>query len=194
MRTITWRFLYRDLRISLTDLAVAWDDRSRRTLFLLLPDLKYPLSVDPACWPIAVDARGSGSNDDSVEPDIPISIDVLETADYLYLESQPGPPQFPDCLHPECGSVEEHGQLLGYDVADCTGTSALTNCGVTDSDEARCLRWLFGDDLNHHHLFRSVGTALEFRNLANLRIGGHAPFFVYRLRTEHVLRQPVESA
>lgn len=181
---MNWRYLKSSERVSLQQVAADWDDAARRCAFLLLPDVGYPLSVDTSCWATLESERSSlmGSPVTS-QQGIRVQVDVLETRDYLYLESQDGPPRFPDRIEPEPERVDQSSFLLGYDVADATGTSGLANCGYDPDSEASVLRGLFGAALNHHHLFRKTEDALEFRNLSNLRVPDHAPFFVYRLRT-----------
>jgi len=69
---------------------------------------------------------------------------------------------------------------LGFDVADGSLCSGLSNCGyqVEEIDELR-QRW--APSLNDRHLFDEPDAAFEFRALCDARIPEHAPFFVYGL-------------
>ena len=69
---------------------------------------------------------------------------------------------------------------LGYDVADASRLSGLTNCGY-ERDEAPPLRERWGRFLNVHHVFDQIAYALAFRQAADIRVSEHAPFFVYGL-------------
>lgn len=70
--------------------------------------------------------------------------------------------------------------FLGFDVADGSLVSGLTNCGYTEP-EARDLRADWQVHLNDHHLLVELAEAFRFRELANERIREHAPFFVFGL-------------
>ena len=68
--------------------------------------------------------------------------------------------------------------LLGFDVADGSLLSGLTNCGYSPL-EAVDLRHEWQARLNDHHLFSDAGSALQFKHLSDMRVTEHAPFFVY---------------
>ena len=81
-------------------------------------------------------------------------------------------------------------QWLGFDVADGSLLSGLTNCGYR-ADEAPALRAQWAGSLNGNHLFDELHDARQFRALAELRVPEHAPFFVYGLYLiEELPRQP----
>jgi hypothetical protein len=70
--------------------------------------------------------------------------------------------------------------LLGYDVADASWISGLTNCSYTPEDKERLSsRWL--PRLNHYGLLRELDDARKFREVCNLRVPDHAPFWVFRI-------------
>ena len=71
-------------------------------------------------------------------------------------------------------------RLLGFDVADGSMLSGLSNCGYSP-DEAAGLRPASRSSLNGNHLFADVADALRFKHLADKRVPEHAPFFVYGL-------------
>jgi hypothetical protein len=70
--------------------------------------------------------------------------------------------------------------LLGYDVADGSFVSALSNCGYSP-EQVSYLRRRWGELLNASHLFADPEPAFRFRDLSNSRVPEHAPFFVYGL-------------
>ncbi len=71
-------------------------------------------------------------------------------------------------------------EFLGFDIADGSLLSGLSNCGYLPS-EAPLLRAQWGPRLNTNHLFDALADAFAFRDLADARVGSHAPFFVYGL-------------
>ncbi len=72
-------------------------------------------------------------------------------------------------------------QFLGYDVADGSLLSGLSNCGYGTEEEIQSYRERFGGHLNEYHLLKDLDPAVEFRQLTNERIPEHSPFFVYAL-------------
>jgi hypothetical protein len=70
--------------------------------------------------------------------------------------------------------------FLGFDVADGSLVSGLSNCGYLPDEVAR-LRSEWWPHVNENHLFRNAATAFKFRELADARVPEHAPFFVYGL-------------
>jgi hypothetical protein len=71
-------------------------------------------------------------------------------------------------------------RFLGFDVADGSLTSGLTNCGYTDSELSH-LSNTWGPLLNEHHLFADLEHAWSFREIADRRVPEHAPFYVFGL-------------
>ncbi len=127
----------------------------RRALYLLVPAVGIPLSVDPKVWPIA---------DDGTETYFSIVL------------ARPGDEQpFGDFDHM---NVPADLTLLGYDVADGGKLSGLANCGY-ESPERDIARAEYSAKLNEHHLFRALDEALVFRTYTEERVPEHAPFFVY---------------
>jgi hypothetical protein len=70
--------------------------------------------------------------------------------------------------------------LLGYDVADGSLLSGLSNCGYTP-EEREHLQQRFAQHMNRFHLFDDLDQALAFKDETNKRVPEHAPFFVYGL-------------
>jgi hypothetical protein len=72
--------------------------------------------------------------------------------------------------------------LLGFDVADLAGTSALTNMGfLPERENVPGLRERWAPFLNGHHLFDDPARARAFKDDAGPRAPEHVPFFVYGL-------------
>lgn len=71
-------------------------------------------------------------------------------------------------------------RLLGFDVADGSFVSGLTNCGYA-TDQKEEARRLWGERLNLHHLFGSPEDADSFRLTADRGVPEHSPFRVYGL-------------
>jgi hypothetical protein len=80
-------------------------------------------------------------------------------------------------------------QRLGFDVADGSLLSGLTNCGY-QMEEAPALRAQWGPRLNQSHLFDTVDDALQFGSLTDARVPAHAPFRVYGLYLVDELASP----
>lgn len=76
--------------------------------------------------------------------------------------------------------VEPGWRLLGFDIADGTAISGLSNCGYQE-DEADALRDAWAPRLNEHGLFVEVHDALAFRAVTDARVREHAPFAVYAI-------------
>lgn len=73
-------------------------------------------------------------------------------------------------------------RFLGYDVADWSQLSGLSNCGMDEVERAADrLRW--GARLNDEHLFVTESSAREFADACNEYDvdRNHAPFYVYGL-------------
>ena len=69
--------------------------------------------------------------------------------------------------------------FLGFDVADGSLLSGLTNCGYRDEDFAETSREKWTRNLNRYHLFDDRVPADRFRAFSDERIPEHAPFLVY---------------
>jgi hypothetical protein len=95
----------------------------------------------------------------------------------------------PYAIRPLAGVHTAGWQLLGFDVADGSLLSGLSNCGY-EPEEARSLRGEWARHLTEHHLFADAGRAAAFRELADLRVPEHAPFSVYGL---YLVEEAVEE-
>jgi len=71
-------------------------------------------------------------------------------------------------------------KLLGYDVADASLLSGLSNCSYSD-EERLTLGRKWSAKLNEHGLFADLDSALEYKKITDVRVAEHAPFWVFSL-------------
>jgi len=79
--------------------------------------------------------------------------------------------------HTKPSELPAGSELLGFDVADASGTSGLTNCGYTPVDK-RQVQSKWAGRLNDFGLLKTYEDALEFRDTCDKRAAEHAPFWV----------------
>ncbi len=65
-------------------------------------------------------------------------------------------------------------------MADRSLLSGLSNCGYTEEELPRFAA-SFARYLNDYHLFESLETAMDFKELTDRRAKEHAPFYIYGL-------------
>jgi hypothetical protein len=177
-----------------------WDNE----ISLLRVDVAWPLSIDINVWPSAFDQlMPSDFPDNATHPIIGVWFDLEMMLNFLKQpkmnqikcgipisvelvtdEDLSKDPFWESVLYPY-GPLSPNGNpagwiLLGYDVADRSQLSGLTNCAY-DSEEKPNLRLTWSAKLNEHGLFRSPEDAIRFKDTANLRVREHAPFYVYAL-------------
>jgi hypothetical protein len=179
----------------------------RRTLYLLRPDVRRPLSADSGVWLSLYDDGISGfprpgvpslrppkwtGPNASLWEDLgnlerhlaraPITVPYrLVAFTWLADASSLNEPRshgpYDEPMTP--GERSPEWQFLGCDVGDGSLLSGLTNCGFGDQRETLTKEW--GPRLNEHHLFQDAESAFAFRLVTNRRVPEHAPFFVYGL-------------
>lgn len=69
-------------------------------------------------------------------------------------------------------------EFLGYDVADASWISGLTNCEYTLEEHLR-LAPMWGTRLNSFGLLKDIGDAMEFKEISDKRVPEHSPFWIY---------------
>lgn len=69
--------------------------------------------------------------------------------------------------------------FLGYEVADFMFVSSLTNCEYKVEEKKYLTS--FRDRLNECGLFDDIASAEEYKNISDLRVKEHAPFYVFGL-------------
>jgi hypothetical protein len=168
-----------------------WTDE-RRQRFLIRPEIDLPKSVDSSVWedvvPNFVDAVGgfkvpltcwtdreamsraaSQSGKPGVESAISIWCAPEDLPDWIELT-----------LSPTSTPISGEFDRIGFDVADGSMLSGLSNCAL-NPDELREMRIRFGADVNDDGLFNSFDPAVSFKVACDELIPEHAPFFVYGL-------------
>jgi hypothetical protein len=164
-------------------------DAPRRESFLLRLDVARPLSVDRSVW-------NSPEHDPVVALGAPLPwIPIAAVRDRALAAKIPGVVLLIGLVTSSAAerheaaqsmgidtelSVEPTWQFLGFDIADGSSISGLSNCGYAEN-EAATLRPRWAHRLNDHGLFSNVDDALAFRQVANDRVPEHAPFFVFGL-------------
>lgn len=183
-----------------------WTDDRRHT-FLLNPGVAWPLSVDATVWPslfryddlvpskslsriqiepvdiyqeslelwdspssmLRAVKESSGVLPSAV---IPVAVEILSRRAFEEFEFWRA--VLPDTL----GPISDPWICLGYDVADASRLSGLTNCSYT-SEARRRLEAEWGKTLNEFGLFSNPEAALDFARLTDHRVPEHSPFFAY---------------
>jgi hypothetical protein len=69
-------------------------------------------------------------------------------------------------------------EFLGYDVADASWISGLTNCEYSP-EEKRRIRPVWTSRLNSFGLLKTLEDAEEFKRISEERATEHAPFWIY---------------
>jgi hypothetical protein len=169
-------------RVDPTLLEEAWS-LSRREQYLLRPEIRRPLALDPNVWPRA-----------GAEQPVPlpwVSVDeVMRQGEELardgncliVLGAVAEDEREAAELRRESGvdarlDVDAGWTALGFDIVDEPGfISGLCNCGYRA--ELPDLRAAWAARLNEHGLFVSGADALAFRELTDVRVPEHAPFRV----------------
>jgi len=183
---------------------------SRRAAFLLRPEIETPASVDSLVWPSRFVFPGAfvARHPDGLERvTAPIAhplqqcLDLWPTADAMaahFAACGAGGDAIPIavalCAEPAASGswtallgssaatwAPHAGWLpLGFDIADGSLTSGLSNCGYRD-DEVSALRNDWASEVNDFGLFEHLEAAQAFRAVTDARVPEHQPFEVYRL-------------
>lgn len=192
MSSQAWRFIGFDARENELDGRKTPIPVQVREAFLLRPEIELPYSVDGHVWPPVwgmsdepqTDGSGLWLNLARLQESL---IEHERTAILIGMEllvpNNPPSFGFPYSLidsTPEPQSVPEGSTYLGFDVADAGFLSGLSNCGYSEAERAE-LRPKWHDRINDFGLLKSEQDALEFRELSDVRVSEHAPFWVFRL-------------
>ena len=202
-----------DVRLDKNDYVTTFWDGDHRNRFLLKPGVEWPLSVDPLVWPSVfyseIFRQGTKLPYGSIE--VPPSTDDSHYWRNLaemrsYYEKHKGPTSrgvpvalqifsendlvsdeltlvFGDSTNP--GEPPPNSELLGFDVADLSGISALSNCEYSREDNER-LRPVWEPRLNVFGLLTTLQYAAEFRRLSDSRVPEHSPLWVYGIWRLHL--------
>jgi hypothetical protein len=167
---------------------VAWD-KKRRELFLIRPEVTRPLSVDPWVWPkprpvagepvgcplpwVSVDdVRRRWASQEGRDGWVSIAIGAVAADSHARELLAKGRGIKTEVM---AGS---QWRFLGYDIADASDISGLSNCGY-EGWALESLRQTWAPRLNTHGLFSEVSDAVSFRSVTDHRVPEHAPFQVY---------------
>jgi len=207
MTAATWRLLGFDAREREEDCDKTPIPEAVREEFLLRPELKCPFSVDRHIWPthflyhpeirhligqhqpalLEVSARCEGGLwlnlermrqrlNENNRAAILISVELL-TPESTSLAEFPSSLIYTDT---EPGSLPSGSTFLGYDVADVGFWSGLSNCAYTKQELAE-LRPNWSKRINDFGLLQLESDAIAFKEISDMRVPDHAPFWVYRL-------------
>jgi hypothetical protein len=163
-----------------------------REVILLRPEVELPFSVDGHIWPSVW-----SMNDQSLDNENGLWLNLARMqqrliehgrtailiAVELLVPSNPPAFGFPYSLidsTQEPSTVPDDSTCLGFDVADAGFCSGLSNCGYSEEQRTK-LRPQWRDRINDFGLLKSEEDAVEFRELSDVRVPEHAPFWVYRL-------------
>lgn len=171
----------------------------RRQEHLIKSDVQAPRSVDTGVWPSIFDHANESSRPEWIGPLDPvwenlralrenlasiaepfslIAITLVRAPDKYSLSSVERLSELSTSVVPAW--PEAGWDLYGYDVADTSFLSGLSNCGY-DAAMRPQMRSAWGGSLNDNHLFNSAHRASEFARVCDDRIAEHAPFLVYGL-------------
>jgi len=176
-----------DLRINGDVEAAEWTP-ARRAQYLLRLDVKIPLSTDVWVWGSVLhpDRSRTLSYDKALlSRQVQAALAPTPWLVALTLLVEPGQPEKTTMwceafMPPEPETPLPDWILLGYDVADASLLSGLSNCGYMP-EERQPLQQRFTQQLNRFHLFNDLDQAFAFKAETNKRVPEHAPFFVYGL-------------
>lgn len=179
-----------DARQKWKDCSSEWAHR-RRSLYLMDPNVSQICSVDNVSWPEVLDefpewvgpVHGLWDDTERLKEHlekkglkefhriaVTLVTENMEEKDLSMVLSS-------------WGGLEEivlpaDREFMGFDIADSTLVSGLTNCGYTP-EEAKLNRDRYSSDLNSFHLFDTLNQASSYCFECNERVPEHAPFYVY---------------
>ena len=185
-----------DAREMWLDPALSWTEK-RRADFLFRPDVPKPLSTDTVVWPSVFDLNentrppGCFGHQDLCEQlaDVQVHLASVQPGRCYVIAitvftSSPSEAQEWDELTSTTtpATRDDSWTFLGFDVSDQWLLSGLSNCGfLPEVEDVASLRARWGPQLNQHHLFDSLDAATAFKDVSNVRVQEHAPFFVFGL-------------
>lgn len=185
-----------DAREMWVDPATSWSEK-RRADFLFRPDVPKPFSTDTVVWPSVFEL-----NENTRPPDCFGHQDLCDQladvqahlvsvhrgrcyviAITVFTSSPSEAQEWDELVATATPATRDNSwTLLGFDVSDQWLLSGLSNCGfVPEVEDVASLRAQWGPQLNRHHLFDSLDAATAFKDLSNVRVQEHAPFFVFGL-------------
>ncbi len=189
-----------DIRHPLDDLSFSRWDQERRAQYLIRPEVRWPVSVDPVVWPapsaeqvnqhplslwssvaeVLAACPAAASHGSSAESNIPVVIEIgalRDSQSVRYWERI-----MEGFVQPEADDAGQYAtDSFGYDVADRYLLSGLSNCGLS-AEEIGIVRKQFAAQINPFGLFSDPVVAADFRVSCDQLVPEHAPFCIYRIR------------
>jgi hypothetical protein len=162
----------------------AWGG-TRREQYLLRPEIAVPLSVDRMVWPSLLTNRDAPFG-------LLLTLDELDRHSTRLVESGVDHPTlvcisgFADSPLPEAWGIASPlpniaGTDLGFDIADASLLSGLSNCGLTPPEQ-RKMRAAWTRNVNHYGLVNDLESASLIRKEYDELVQEHSPFYVYLIR------------
>lgn len=177
-----------DLRTGLGSDDPAWDTE-RRQRFLLRPDVRRPVSVDPAVWPRSVPVARAASWCDApywwseAEARRAASAEGISPVVAVLIAMSATPPELGNRLFGNPGTHPMVGwALLGFDVA-AGSLSGLSNCGWLWPEHKPARRSNHKNATNEFGLFDDRRVASRYAAFVGKRAASDGPFFVHGIYT-----------
>lgn len=184
-----------DARIPVAQQGALWND-TRRSDYLIRPEIPSPISVDRAVWPaVSVNPDEGyplflwGSVNDVVGAfpnvgragDAPVIIEIAVAA-----TDREASGYWEGIISGRVDARKDRRftlaqECLGYDVADRSFISGLSNCKLSAGELAE-LKKDWSRAVNAWGLFGDTEDAKAFKAVCNHLIPEHAPFEAYRMR------------
>lgn len=157
----------------------------RRSTYLLRPDVSFPLSVDPNVWeraPRDLTYPVPWTPVEEVQKRAAALMPSKHRVCVAVFAAAAEDPAEEEDLRARTGAdtplaADPAWTFVGFDVADGTEISGLSNCGY--GAELEVVRAAWAGRLNDRGLFRVVEDAFAFRKVTDARVPEHAPFKVY---------------
>ena len=180
---------------------IKWS-QERRQQYLLIQDIRYPLSVDKTVWPYHENKEDKASmfQDSDIEDSPPNGLNVYnlknmpsqnyknkENFTLVAITTTPNAASSLKEMHKinsTSYTIEDiknsNWEFLGYDIADKHLISGLMNFGHS-KEEKDTLLSTYISNINLHGLLSTGEIAQKYANHCNDRYKNHAPFFIYGL-------------
>jgi hypothetical protein len=183
-----------DAREAYLDFNLSWDFIRKESL-LIRQDIIKPLSTDEMVWNSLFHDQGIKLPEwvgprqwqwDSLEklqiflrnPAVSPPYWVIAVTQWLKQDENVG---LEDALGITPSEVSESWTFLGYDVSDYFLLSGLMNCGSYNQQTKEIYLSNWASKLNQYHLFTDWQDACAFKELCDVTVLGHEPFYIFGL-------------
>jgi hypothetical protein len=187
-----------DVRAMWSQMDVTWPE-SRKARFLLRANVTKVLSVDTLVWARALPGVEKNVRAPTQWRDLGLWESLHHLRKYLQQNAgaiarpyqvigitllrdtlaEPEQEMWASLATPVPASLRKEWKFLGYDVADDSFISSLSDCAY-EADELQ-LRTGWELVLNEWHLFTQRRQAIKFQKMSDQRVDEHAPFCIYGL-------------